>query len=101
MDLPNLRHFRNEGLFTVSSDPVEALAGEAWVLAIYTDKGWATADGASLLLGIEDWRYAAEKGQITADDLGQHQGGNEGGQAAKASNRNRAVKSRKVTQAKG
>ena len=98
MNLPNLRHFTPAG---ISSDPVEALAGEAWVPAIYTDKGWATADGASLLLGIEDWRYAAEEGQITADDLGQHQGGNEGGQTAKASNRNRARKSRQVTQAEG
>jgi hypothetical protein len=98
MDLPNLRHFRNEGLFTVSSDPVEALAGEAWVPAIYTDKGWATADGASLLVGIEDWRHANEEGQITTCDLGQHQGRNEGGQTAKASNRNRAVKSRQSPQ---
>ena len=56
MDLPSLRHFRNEGLFTVSSDPVEALAGEAWVPAIYTDKGWATADGANLLSDITEWR---------------------------------------------
>lgn len=63
MDLPNLRHFRNEGLFTVSSDPVEALAGEAWVPAIYTDKGWATADGASLLVGIEEWRHGKEADQ--------------------------------------
>jgi hypothetical protein len=100
MDLPNLRHFRNEGLFTVSSDPVEALAGEAWVPAIYTDKGWATADGASLLTDIEEWRHANEEGQITTCDLGQHQGRNEGGQTAKASNRNRAVKSRQVPQAK-
>jgi len=46
MGLPSLRHFRNEGLFTVSSDPVEALVGESWVLAVYTDRGWATADGA-------------------------------------------------------
>jgi hypothetical protein len=95
MDLPNLRHFRNDGLFTVSSDPVEALAGEAWVPAIYTDKGWATADGANLLLGIEDWRHATEKGQITADDLGQHQDGDEGRQAPKASRSNRARQSQK------
>jgi hypothetical protein len=98
MDLPNLRHFTPAG---ISSDPVEALAGEAWVPAIYTDKGWATADGASLLLGIEDWRYAAKEGQITGCDLKQHQSRDEGGQTAKASNRNRAVKSRQVTQAKG
>jgi hypothetical protein len=98
MALPDLRHFTPDG---ISSDPVEALAGEAWLPAIYTDKGWATADGASLLLGIEEWRYAAKEGQITADDLGQHQSGNEGGKAAKASRSNRAVKSRQVTQAEG
>ncbi len=57
MDLPSLRHFRNTGIY---SDPVEALAGEAWVLAVYTDKGWATADGASLLTGIQEWRHAKE-----------------------------------------
>jgi SPP1 gp7 family putative phage head morphogenesis protein len=41
MALPDLRHFRDGG--RISSDPVEALVGEAWVPAIYTDKGWATA----------------------------------------------------------
>jgi hypothetical protein len=101
MDQPALRHFRNDGIYTVSSDSVEVLVGEAWVPAIYTDKGWATADGASLLLGIEDWRYATQKGQIAADDLGQHQNRDEGGKAAKASRSNRAVKSRQVTQAEG
>ena len=52
MDLPN------------SSDLVEALVGEAWVLARYTDKVWTTADGATLLTGIEDWHYAAEERQV-------------------------------------
>jgi hypothetical protein len=56
MGLPSLRHFQNRGIFFISSDPVEALVGEAWVPAIYTDKGWATADGANLLTGIEEWR---------------------------------------------
>jgi hypothetical protein len=98
MDLPNLRHFTPAG---ISSDPVEVLIGEAWVPAIYTDKGWATADGASLLLGIEDWRHATKEGQITGCDLKQHQSRDESGQTAKASNRNRAVKSRQVTQAEG
>jgi hypothetical protein len=98
MDLPSLRHFRNTGIY---SDPVEALVGEAWVPAVYTDKGWATADGASLLTGIQEWRHAAEAGQVTECNLSQHQGGDESGQTAKAGNRNRAVKSRKITQAKG
>jgi hypothetical protein len=98
MNLPNLRHFTPAG---ISSDPVEALAGEAWVPAIYTDKGWATADGANLLLGIEDWRDAAEAGQVAGDNSNQHQDGDESRQTAKASNRNRARKSRQVTQAEG
>jgi hypothetical protein len=53
MALPDLRHFTPT---TISSDPVEALVGEAWVLAVYTDKGWATADGANLLTSITEWR---------------------------------------------
>ena len=52
MALPDLRHFRDGGVY---SDPVEALVGEAWVLAIYTDKGWATADGGKLIT-VDEWR---------------------------------------------
>ena len=55
MDLPDLRHFGNRGIFYIYSYPVEALAGEAWVLAIYTDKGWATADGGKLIT-VDEWR---------------------------------------------
>ena len=95
MDLPNLRHFTPDG---ISSDPVEALVGEAWVPAIYTDKGWATADGASLLADVQEWRHAVEAGQISSDSISQHQNRDEGRQTPKASNRNRAVKSRQVTQ---
>ena len=91
MALPDLRHFRDGGIY---SDPVEALIGEAWVPAIYTDNGWTTADGASLLLGIEEWRYAVKAGQISSDGISQHQNRDESGQAAKASRSNRAVKSR-------
>lgn len=58
MDLPSLRHFRNQGIYNISSDPVEALVGEAWVPAVYTDRGWATADGANLLANITEWRNA-------------------------------------------
>ena len=60
MDLPSLRHFRDT---SISSDPVEALVGEAWVPAIYTDKGWATADGLSLLTDVQEWRNGKEEGQ--------------------------------------
>ena len=56
MALPDLRHFGDRGIFHIYSDPVEALVGEAWVPAIYTDKGWATADGAILLADITEWR---------------------------------------------
>jgi hypothetical protein len=101
MDLPSLRHFRNDGIFYISSDLVEALHGEAWVPAIYTDKGWATADGSTLLTGIEEWRDATEAGQIAGCSISQHQKRDEERQTAKASGSNRAIKSRKSTQAKG
>lgn len=101
MELPSLRHFKNEGIFHIKSDTVEALHGEAWIPAIYTDKGWATADGSTLLTGIEDWRYAIEERQQQKDDSGKHQARNQGGQTAKASGSNRVRKSRKVTQAEG
>jgi hypothetical protein len=99
MDLPSLRHFRNEGIYFISSDPVEALHGEAWVPAIYTDKGWATADGSTLLTGIEEWRDATEAGQVAGCSISQHQDRDEKGQTAKASRGNRAVKSRKSKEA--
>ena len=95
MDLPNLRHFCNGGIY---SDSVEALVGEAWVPAIYTDKGWTTADGASLSADIIEWRHAVEAGQISSDSISQHQNRDEGRQAPKASRSNRAVKSRQVAQ---
>ena len=68
MDLPSLRHFQNAGIYFISSDPVEVLHGEAWVSAIYTDKGWATADGSTLLTGIEEWRDDQEEGQGSQGD---------------------------------
>jgi hypothetical protein len=98
MDLPSLRHFQNAGIYFISSDPVEVLHGEAWVPAIYTDKGWATADGSTLLTGIEEWRDATEAGQVAGCSISQHQNRDEKRQAAKASGGNRARKSRQVTQ---
>ena len=97
MALPDLRHFRDGG---ISSDPVEALVGEAWVPAIYTDKGWATADGASLLADVQEWRHAVEAGQVSSDSISQHQNRDESGQTPKASRSNRAVKSRQNPQTK-
>lgn len=94
MDLPSLRHFQNAGIYYISSDPVEALHGEAWIPAIYTDKGWATADGSTLLTGIEEWRYAIEAGQVAGCSISQHQNRNEKRQTSKASGSNRARKSR-------
>jgi len=101
MELPCLRHFRNEGIFYIKSDVVEALHGEAWISAVYTDKGWATADGSTLLTGVEDWRYAIEEGQEQKDDTRKHQTRNQSRQAAKASGSNRIRKSRKITQTEG
>ena len=80
MDRPNLRHFRDG---VISSDPVEALAGEAWVPAIYTDKGWATADGASLLVDVQEWRHAKED-DASAKESGE---GNVGVQSRNTSKR--------------
>ena len=99
MELPSLRHFRNEGIFHIKSDTVEALHGEAWISAVYTDKGWATADGSTLLTGVEGWRHATEEGQEQKDDTKQHPQGNQGGQTTKASRSNRVRKGRQKTQA--
>ena len=101
MDLPSLRHFKNEGIFHIKSDTVEALHGEAWIPAVYTDKGWATADGSTLLTGIEDWRYAIEERQEQKDNSVKHQDRNQSGKTTKASGSNRVRKSRKITQAEG
>ena len=101
MDLPGLRHFRNEGIFFIFSDPVEALVGETWVPAVYTDKGWATADRSTLLASVEDWRYAVEEGQKQKDDTTEHQDRDQSRKAAKASGSNRVRKSRKITQTEG
>jgi hypothetical protein len=99
MDLPSLRHFQNAGIYFISSDPVEALHGEAWVPAIYTDKGWATADGSTLLTGIEEWRDATEAGQVAGCSISQHQNRDEKRQTAKASGSNRVRKSGQKAQA--
>ena len=101
MVLPSLRHFTGDGIFHITSDPVEALIGEAWVNAMYTDKGWATADGSTLLSGVEQWRHAVKEGQKQEDNPKEHQGGDQKRQAAKASSSNRVRKGRKVTQAEG
>ena len=82
MDLPSLRHFGNRGIFYISSDPVEALVGDAWVPAIYTDKGWATADGGTLIT-VAEWRHATQEGQIQRCSISQHQSGDESRQTAK------------------
>ena len=82
--LPSLRHFENRGIFYIHSDPVEALVGEAWVPAIYTDKGWATADGATLLTSVQEWRAHGQE-----DEQGTEQGrqGDERVQSGNASHR--------------
>lgn len=69
MDLPDLRHFTPTA---ISSDPVEALVGEAWVLAIYTNKGWATADGAILSADITEWRTPCPNTPVPPNPRSQH-----------------------------
>ena len=101
MELPSLRHFRNEGIYFVFSDPVEALIGEAWVPAVYTDKGWATADGSTLLSAVEDWRYAVEEGQEQKSDAAKHQDRDQSRKTTKPSGSNRVRKSRKISQTEG
>ena len=64
MALPELRHFGNNGIFSIWSDPVDALVGEAWVRAVYTDKGWALPDGSSLLADVTEWQNPC---LVTAD----------------------------------
>lgn len=91
MDLPSLRHFRSTGIY---SDAVEALVGEAWVQAVYTDKGWATADGANLLTGIQEWRNGKggeSDGRVQAGDTPKRQARTRQGakgQKPQAGNRN-------------
>ena len=90
MELPGLRHFRNEGIFHIKSDVVEALHGEAWIPAVYTDKGWATADGSTLLTGIEAWRHGEEANQSGQKD----QQSNEGVQSRDAEKRQAGTRKR-------
>ena len=97
MDLPSLRHFGNRGIFYIYSDPVEALVGDAWVQAIYTDKGWATADGGTLIT-VAEWRHASQERQIQRCSISQHKSGDESRKTAKASRSNRTRKSRQVAQ---
>ena len=99
MATPSLRHFRSEGIYTISSDPVEALIGEAWIPARYTDRGWATADGSTLLAGVEEWRDASQAREVAGCDLREHQARNQGRQATKTGRSNRVRKRRQVTQA--
>lgn len=95
MALPSLRHFQSYGIYQISSDPVEALVGEAWINAVYTDKGWATADGSTLLAGVEDWRHATKERQQQEDDPEKHQDRDQSREASKAGSRNRIRQSRK------
>ena len=100
MGQPDLRHFQN-GL--VISDQVEALIGEAWVAAVLCQREdgsqfWATPI-LDKLGAVEDWRNATQKGQITGCDLGQHQAGDESGQATKTGRGHRTRQSRKKSEA--
>ena len=73
MDLPDLRHF-GYGVYRISSDPVEVLVGEAWVSAVYTDKGWFLypTDGAKLRLDIAIWRVPCPNTPAPPNPRSQH-----------------------------
>ena len=73
MALPDLRHF-GYGVYRISSDPVEVLVGEAWVLAVYTDKGWFLypTDGAKLRLDIAIWRTPCLNTPVPPNPRSQH-----------------------------
>lgn len=96
MATPSLRHFQSQGIYYIFSDVVEALIGEAWVSARYTDKGWATADGSTLLTGVEEWRHASQEGEIKGCDLRKHQTRDQSRQATEAGRSNRVRKGRQV-----
>ncbi len=85
MDLPSLRHFQEQKIF---SDPVEALIGEAWVPAIYTNKGWMTADGGNMLGDVQEWRNGKED-DGSAKEGGQGDGRVQAGDTPKRQTRTR------------
>lgn len=94
MHPPNLRHFENRGIFHISSDLVDALVDGAWVPAIYTDKGWATADGSKLLSDVAEWRHGKEENS-GAEEGKQGDEGVQGGHAAQRQARPRQRINRK------
>jgi hypothetical protein len=94
MGLPDLRHFENRGIFFISSDPVDALIDGAWVSAIYTDKGWATADGSKLLSDVTEWRHGKEENSGAEEDK-QGDEGVQGGHTAQRQARPRQRANRK------
>lgn len=57
---PSLKHFRDGYVY---SDPVEALVGETWINAIYTNEGWFTPDLGIKLMAVTDWRDGKEADQ--------------------------------------
>ena len=62
---PNLRHFRDGYVF---SDPIDALVGETWIKAIYTNEGWFTPDLATKLVAVTEWRDGKEADQGRKED---------------------------------
>ena len=65
MENPNLRHFRDGYVF---SDPIDALVGETWINAIYTNEGWFTPDLATKLVAVTEWRDGKETDQGRKED---------------------------------
>ena len=65
MENPSLKHFKDG---YVSSDLVEALVGETWINAIYTNEGWFTPDLATKLVAVTEWRDGKEADQGRKED---------------------------------
>lgn len=65
METPDLRHFRDGGVF---SDPALALVGESWVEAVYTDRGWFTIDLATKLDAVTEWTHGQKADQGRKED---------------------------------
>ncbi len=74
------------------------MSGRLWNAFQHGSTFPGTADGSTMLTGIEEWRDATEAGQVAGCSISQHQNRDEKRQAAKTSGSNRARKSRQVTQ---
>lgn len=91
MESPGLRHFRNGRIY---SDPVDALVGEAWAQAVFTDYGWELLDGTKLK-NIVEWR-SGQKTNEEPEEGGKSAARVQGRHTAQRQNGTRKRASRKI-----